>query len=229
MSHPKNIFSSLVMAAAVITGSMIFGISGCHDNEGKTDSSTAPITSVDSGATVQDTSMKNLPDRTAVKAMDTDTAAKMSMDTISGLKMKTDVSKVKTDKKVKKGKVSVVMNQKVTGTSMEMDKEGYYNNVEVWPAYPGGQSALEKFFEDNIQYPQAATDNGTEGTVNINFAVDEKGKVYAPKVIGQKVGSGIDEEALRVFSKMPAWTPGKVKGKNVKTRFTLPVRFQLTD
>ena len=110
---------------------------------------------------------------------------------------------------------------------MTADKEGFYSNTEILPAFPGGQKALENFFENNIQYPQDATDNDIEGTVNLNFAVDEKGKVYAPKVTSSNIGHGIETEALRVFNKMPTWTPGKIKGKNVKTRYTLPIKFQL--
>ncbi|MBC7508831.1 MAG: TonB family protein, partial [Ferruginibacter sp.] len=79
----------------------------------------------------------------------------------------------------------------------------------------------------NIEYPSEATDNGVEGTVNMNFAVDEKGKVYAPKITSDNIGYGIEKESLRVFAKMPTWTPGKIKGKNVKTRYTLPIKFQL--
>ena len=63
--------------------------------------------------------------------------------------------------------------------------------------------------------------------MNVNFAVDENGKIYTPKEVGQKIGYGVEEEALRVISKMPKWTPGRIKGKNVKTRFNLPVKFQL--
>ena len=111
---------------------------------------------------------------------------------------------------------------------MEKDQAGYYSNVEVWPAYPGGQDQLERFFEDNIEYPQQASDNGTEGLVTISFDVDENGKIYSPKTVNKPVGDGVEEEALRVFNKMPSWTPGKIKGKNVKTHFTLPVRFQLS-
>ncbi len=129
-------------------------------------------------------------------------------------------------KKGKKGKVSIAMSAPAPG-DMVPDKEGYYTNAEVLPAYPGGQKSLEKFFEDNVQYPLEASDNGVEGTVNVNFAVDENGKIYTPKVKGQKIGYGVEEEALRVISKMPKWTPGRIKGKNVKTRFNLPVKFQL--
>jgi TonB family protein len=130
-------------------------------------------------------------------------------------------------KKGKKGKVSITMVAPTTG-EMIPDNEGVYANAEVLPGFPGGQKGLEKFFEDNIQYPADASDNGVEGVVNIKFAVDENGKVYAPKVTSDNIGYGIEQEALRVFNKMPKWTPGKIKGKNVKTRFTLPVRFQLS-
>lgn len=108
-----------------------------------------------------------------------------------------------------------------------MDKEGFYKNTEILPAYPGGHKALERFFENNIVYPDAATENSAEGTVKLTFAVDENGKVYNPVTIGDTIGYGIEAEAIRVFNKMPKWTPGKIKGKNVKTKYTLPIRFQL--
>lgn len=129
-------------------------------------------------------------------------------------------------KKGKKGSVSMTMETPKAGANPdEMDKEGYYTNV--YPAYPGGDKALSSFFEKNIQYPAEASDNGVEGTVRISFAVDEKGKVSGAKVTSPKIGYGVEEEALRVVNKMPVWTPGSLKGKNVKTRYNLPVRFQL--
>lgn len=129
-------------------------------------------------------------------------------------------------KKGKKGKVSIVIANNVSG-DMSVDKEGYYNGTEVLPGYPGGEKALERFYNDNIQYPVEASDNGVDGTVKINFAVDENGKLYSPVVTSPVIGYGIEQEALRVFNKMPKWTPGRIKGKNVKTRFSLPVNFQL--
>ncbi len=134
-------------------------------------------------------------------------------------------------KKGGKGKVMVANNstamQKMDNMPMEMDKEGYYNHVDVLPSYPGGQKALEKFVEKNIVYPNKALNEGVEGTVDVLFAVDENGKVYTPMTKGEKVGYGLDEEAARVISKMPKWNPGSIKGKNVKTRFTLPITFQI--
>lgn len=117
--------------------------------------------------------------------------------------------------------------QKNDNRPMAMDNEGYYNRVDVLPSYPGGEKALSKFVENNITYPEDAIKDGVEGTVNVVFAVDENGMVYTPMTKGEKLGYGLDEEAARVISKMPKWNPGSIKGKNVKTRFTLPINFQI--
>jgi len=153
------------------------------------------------------------------------------LDTISAGKMMKDTVALQstTDKKIKKAKVMIQMPvAKYSERKIEMDKQGYYNTAEVLPSYPGGEKALVEFFNNNLEYPQQATDNGTEGQVTISFLVDESGKISSPEVVSKKVGDGVEEEALRVFNKMPSWTPGQVKGKNVKTRFTLPVRFQVS-
>jgi len=178
-------------------------------------------------ATANDSSMM-IKDSANIMAATDSNAAQMSTTPADSASVMTTKAKPVTDKKGKKGKVSIIMPVSGKG-DMVPDKEGFYANTEVLPAYPGGQKSLEKFFEDNIQYPQEASDAGVEGTVALNFAVDENGKVYAPKLTNEKIGYGLEQEALRVFNKMPKWTPGKIKGKNVKTRFTLPVKFQIVD
>ena len=154
---------------------------------------------------------------------DTTTATMTTSDSLMG---KMHKAMPDPSKKGKKGKVSIVMDSNVSG-DMSVDKEGYYNNTEILPGYPGGEKALGRFYDDNIQYPAEASDNGVDGTVKINFAVDENGKLYAPVVTSPVIGYGLEQEALRVFNKMPKWSPGRIKGKNVKTRFSLPVKFQL--
>lgn len=111
--------------------------------------------------------------------------------------------------------------------AMELDAAGIYYRTEVRPTFPGGQKALANFIRDNIVYPENAIENGVEGDVAILFAVDEQGKVYTPKIIGDKTGYGLDEAALEVVSKMPKWNPGSIKGKNVKSYYTLPISFNI--
>jgi len=112
---------------------------------------------------------------------------------------------------------------------MQKDKIGYYNYTEVAPVYPGGQTALETYINNNITYPQDAIDNNVQGTVSVQFAIDENGNVSQAKEIGNKLGYGLDEEAVRIVSQMPKWTPGQVSGKSVKAWYTLPITYKIEE
>ena len=184
-----------------------------------TPSSPAPLTTkIDSSVKNSTDSVSNRTNNSAnvnMPAADVDTTrSKM-------------VAKPNLAKKGKKGSVKININTASSKKEVNADKDGYYANAEILPSFPGGQRALENFFEKNIQYPAEASDNGVEGIVNIVFLVDEKGKVTSPKVVSSNIGYGIEKEAMRVFNKMPTWTAGKIKGKNVKTKYTLPVNFKL--
>ena len=133
----------------------------------------------------------------------------------------------RTKKTSRKGRAILASLKPLDVNKMEADKEGVYNRAEIMPAYPGGENALRKYIENNIEYPQLAMDNEAEGTVKLYFAVDEQGRISNPTVISSRIGYGLEEEALRVVKQMPRWTAGQIKGKNVKTRFTLPITYQL--
>ncbi len=111
--------------------------------------------------------------------------------------------------------------------AIEMDKEGIYTHTEIRPSFPGGQKALAKFIQDNILYPEAAINDGVEGSVDVNFAIDESGKLYNPMIKGDLAGYGLDQASLDVVNKMPRWNPGQIKGKNVKSYYTLPITFKI--
>lgn len=109
----------------------------------------------------------------------------------------------------------------VYGQQAVKDQEGNYLVCEKMPEIKGGLKALQK----KIRYPLQAKSLGVQGVVYVQFIVNEEGKVEKPNVI-KKLGAGCDEEALRVLKKVK-FTPGYDKGKAVKVRFTLPVRFML--
>jgi len=133
----------------------------------------------------------------------------------------------KTNATGKKARVTIGKMPERKTSSIKPDKDGIYEMTDVTPAYPGGQAALEDYVNNNIEYQQPAIDNATEGTVDVQFVVDENGRVGNAEIIGKQLGSGLDDEAVRVISNMPKWTPGKVKGKNVKTRLVLPITFKI--
>lgn len=173
-------------------------------------------------AAATDTAINNV-DNTANNMIADSNKATMSATDSAG----TAATSTTGTKKASKGRASVKITEPDSKEKIEMDKEGVYNRAEIMPAFPGGQSSLEKYIEDNIQYPQEALDNGIEGRVLVSFDVDENGKLYRPMIASPKIGYGLEEEALKVVKEMPQWTPGRIKGKNVKTKFTLPIDYQL--
>lgn len=98
--------------------------------------------------------------------------------------------------------------------------------VEEMPSFPGGEAELFKFLRKTVKYPQMAQDAGITGVVYMTFVVDGNGKVKDPKVL-RGIGGGCDEEAIRVVKSMPAWEPGKQRGKPVSVQYNLPIRFTL--
>jgi TonB family protein len=103
-----------------------------------------------------------------------------------------------------------------------------YTAADIAPQFPGGQHGLNDYINKNVNYPQQAIDDDVSGTVHVSFIVDKEGHVTRAKVMdAANVGDGLDQEALRVVKNMPAWTPGMVKGKKVRTRMELPINFQV--
>lgn len=119
-----------------------------------------------------------------------------------------------------------------------------YEKVDVMPTYPGGDLEIRKFIASGIVYPKEAAKLGVSGKVFVAFVVNSNGKVVDVKVkegIADNFSTdkGIDgfseydaaklieEEALRIVSILPDWTPGKIDGKNVNVQFTIPIAFKL--
>jgi TonB family protein len=100
--------------------------------------------------------------------------------------------------------------------------------VEQQPTFPGGVKAMFQFLGDNIKYPKAASDANVSGRVFISFIVDASGTISDVTVL-KGIGFGCDEEAVRVVSKFPKWTPGMQDGKTVSVKYNLPIMFQLEE
>ncbi|MBK7946810.1 MAG: energy transducer TonB [Flavobacteriales bacterium] len=108
----------------------------------------------------------------------------------------------------------------------EQDPDTVFVIAEEMPTFPGGQEAMMKFIGSKIRYPKEAVDNGIQGTVFVTFVVERDGSITGVKTL-RGIGSGCDEEALRVVQSMPKWIPGKQRGKEVRVQYNLPIRFKL--
>jgi len=111
--------------------------------------------------------------------------------------------------------------------------------VEQMPKFPGCEEIEDKrdantcatknmltFIYENLQYPAEARKNEVEGISVVTFIVEKDGVLTDAKIL-RSLGSGTDEEVLRIVNAMPNWNPGKQRGKNVRVQFNMPVRFRL--
>ncbi len=101
-----------------------------------------------------------------------------------------------------------------------------YLEVEDMPEFEGGDQAIRMYIAQNVKYPDIAKQEGITGKVYVQFTVDKDGSVIDVNVV-RGVHELLDNEALRVISSLPKWTPGKQNGKTVKVQFTIPINFQL--
>lgn len=85
---------------------------------------------------------------------------------------------------------------------------------------------LGDYLSKKLRYPDSARAKNVEGKVIIKFLVLENGDIDSPRIV-QGIGSGCDEEALRVVENMPRWRSGRQKGKPVRVWFDLPIVFRL--
>ena len=102
-----------------------------------------------------------------------------------------------------------------------------YDVVEVMPKFKGGESAMMEFLMMNMKYPQAAVKAKQQGRAIVGFVVRKDGTVSDVHITKSAGYAVLDEEAMRVFKSMPAWEPGKQKGKPVNVKYNVPITFRL--
>ncbi|MGZ3754796.1 MAG: energy transducer TonB [Mucilaginibacter sp.] len=131
-----------------------------------------------------------------------------------------------------KGTTSAVDGSGGSGTSTEPKVDESIHNMgetlEVMPEPFGGAAAWAKFLQKNLRYPIEASEKGISGKVYVSFIVEKDGRLSS-FLVERGVGYGMDEEALRVLHKAPAWKPGKQNGQPVRVKYTLPLNFVLNN
>ena len=122
-----------------------------------------------------------------------------------------------------------VGNAPVSAAVVEANPNEIFTSVEQLPDFPGGMAGFGKYLNKSLRYPAVAQENGVQGRVNVTFVVERDGSLTDIKPIGRKLGSGLEEEAMRVLKSSPKWTPGKQNGRAVRVQYTVPIVFTLAD
>ncbi|GAB2948846.1 hypothetical protein GCM10027048_12230 [Hymenobacter coalescens] len=114
-----------------------------------------------------------------------------------------------------------------TGPAAPAAKPEVFLSVEHMPEFVGGQEAMLQYLRRNMHYPARALRDQVEGKVYVAFTVSATGDIVDVEVI-KGLGSGTDEEALRVVRNMPRWQAGEQNGHPVAVRYTLPITFRFS-
>ena len=97
--------------------------------------------------------------------------------------------------------------------------------VQQQPKFPGD---ISKYLTEHISYPENARNRNIQGTVYVSFIVEGDGEISGAQIL-RGVDKSLNDEAIRVVSAMPKWTPGMQNGHIVRVQYMLPIRFILTD
>lgn len=100
----------------------------------------------------------------------------------------------------------------------------FITELERVPHFIGGKPELEAFLRENLKFPVVAKEKNLNGTVIASFSVSADGSITRPKII-RSMGSGCDEEVLRVLQLMPSWVPAIRQGQTYETIYYLPFYF----
>lgn len=95
--------------------------------------------------------------------------------------------------------------------------------VEQMPTIIGGPQKVYEYLE----YPEIARQAGLEGLVVIQLVVTPEGLPSMPEV-ARSSGQVLDEAAVRAVMQL-TFQPGMQRGRAVRVRMAIPIRFRLRD
>ena len=104
-----------------------------------------------------------------------------------------------------------------------------YSLLEAKPRFQDGDAgqSFPLWVNQNLTYPKEAVKDSLQGRVTLQFTIEKDGSVTDVHVL-RGCAPILDEEAIRVVSQSPKWTPGYINGEPVRVVFNFPVLFQLT-
>lgn len=110
----------------------------------------------------------------------------------------------------------------------ETDEVFQWFQVQERASFPGGETAMDAFINDNIVIPDIAYEEAESGTVVVGFTVEKDGRLTNIHIQSKrKIGFGVEEAVIAVVKKMPRWNPALQRDKPARMSFTKPIRLNL--
>ena len=128
------------------------------------------------------------------------------------------------------------------GSEIDPLKTNYENTVpfavvDEAPVFPGCEDEddkracfnrmIQKHISKNFRYPKEAQEKGIQGRVNVMFLIDTQG--YIANIEKRGPDKLLEDEVVRIISRLPKFEPGSQQGKNVNVPFSIPITFRLEE
>jgi len=101
-----------------------------------------------------------------------------------------------------------------------------YEIVEEMPSSHMDLETLYPFIASELHYPESAAEEGIEGRVVIQFIVEKDGSLTHFEVL-KSPDERLSNEAIRVIRLTAPWIPARIKGKDVRCKYFVPINFRL--
>ncbi len=102
-----------------------------------------------------------------------------------------------------------------------------YNNSITSLAYPEtGSKNYKEYLKNNIRYPEQAKVNKIEGRVTVQFTIEANGTLTNFTIL-HSIGSGCDEELIRLIKEGTKWIPTKKDNVPVQDKAKVRLKFEL--
>jgi TonB family protein len=102
-------------------------------------------------------------------------------------------------------------------------------NTTLDLAHPStGYRSFKQYLQQNIRYPEDARANKVEGRVTVEFTVETSGELTNFRII-RGIGSGCDDELIRLIKDGPSWIPTKNDNVPVQDKAKVRLKFELPD
>lgn len=121
------------------------------------------------------------------------------------------------------GVITINYDKYILTCTKNSSEQPVYKLVDPKPSFMGKDlSYFTKWVASNYVLPDIAKESCIQGRIKVSFIVKADGSV-SNVTITQSLDPAFDEEAVRVVSSSPKWSPGMIDGKPVNVQCTIPV------
>lgn len=123
---------------------------------------------------------------------------------------------------------NTTFNPPASSSTSQKTNDGTTTVTETMPSFVGGPTAMFRWINEHLQYPEEAMNKGIKGKVIATFVVEKDGSITDIEIV-KSVHPLLDNETIRVLGTMPKWIPGTQDGSPVRVKYTVPLTYNFTE